>query len=299
MDWFSLLLPFGYLTVLLLSLSTFSYLYRRRKVQQAANLEPWFDPHTARQIYLTLLEQASAPKSEKAPKIPDSVLRAALLRRATEDIRRLMAIRAEKPALTTLMQRGALGDSVLQRFQVAEREMEEELKDVVAEANALGPAGSCGAPGQTWGQIIFQNAGECVQSELLRGKLKELEEEREDERARWVAERGSVREGFLKELEGASSKSEGATAAAVAPVVKTEGTSAPGVVEASVLGAETEATEQDGDAKKQGSSDEDAVLVDSPEAETPASAAEESMPSTPVTPGAGGGGGKKKKKNKK
>ncbi len=65
--------------------------------------------------------------------VPDSVLKAALLRRATEDIHRIMLIRGQKQALSSLLQRGSVGDDLWQRFQRAEKEVEEELKDVINE----------------------------------------------------------------------------------------------------------------------------------------------------------------------
>lgn len=65
--------------------------------------------------------------------VPDSVLKAALLRRALEDIQRILQLRTAKPALQTLLQRGSVGEELWQRFQRAEKEMEEEVKDVVNE----------------------------------------------------------------------------------------------------------------------------------------------------------------------
>lgn len=70
---------------------------------------------------------------EKTPKVPDSVIRAALLRRAVEDIRRIIQIRTSKQALNTLLQRGSVGEDLNQRFVRAEKEIEEELRDVVTE----------------------------------------------------------------------------------------------------------------------------------------------------------------------
>ena len=64
---------------------------------------------------------------------PDSILRAALLNRACEDIRRILEIRAKKPALNQLLQRGSVGDDLWQRFLRAEKEVEAELRDVVEE----------------------------------------------------------------------------------------------------------------------------------------------------------------------
>jgi len=139
-DWIGLLVPVAYLTVLIGSLGTFSYLYRRRKATQAASLEPWFPPHLQRNIYLSLLhidptDPSSTPAdAEKSlSKVPDSIIKAALLRRAVEDIHRIIQIRNAKPALQTLVQKGSVGDELWQRFLRAEKEIEEEVKDVVSE----------------------------------------------------------------------------------------------------------------------------------------------------------------------
>ena len=68
--------------------------------------------------------------------MPDSVVRAALLRRAVEDIQRIIQVRTSKQALNVLIQRGSVGDDLNQRFLRAEKEIEEELKDVVAEVGS-------------------------------------------------------------------------------------------------------------------------------------------------------------------
>ena len=72
-------------------------------------------------------------KAEKSIPVPESIVRAALLRRATEDINRIMQIRSAKQACSALLQRGSIGDDLWQRFLRAEKEMEEEIKDVVNE----------------------------------------------------------------------------------------------------------------------------------------------------------------------
>ena len=96
-------------------------------------LEPWFGPHVQRNIYLSLLHLEPQPGQEKATPVPDSVLKAALLQRATEDIRRILAIRVAKQPLNLLLQKGSVGDELWQRFLRAEKEMEAELRDVVEE----------------------------------------------------------------------------------------------------------------------------------------------------------------------
>lgn len=48
-----------------------------------------------------------------------------------------MALRNQKQALAMLLQRGSVGDDLWQRFVRAEKEMEEEVRDVVAEVFSL------------------------------------------------------------------------------------------------------------------------------------------------------------------
>ena len=106
------------------------------RIAKSASLEPWFPTHLTRNIYLSLLHIEDSPassSSEKPPKVPDSVLKAALLLRAEEDVKRLIEIRTAKPALSSLLARGSVGDELWQRFLRAEKEIESELRDVVAE----------------------------------------------------------------------------------------------------------------------------------------------------------------------
>ena len=67
------------------------------------------------------------------------MLKAALLRRAEEDIKRGLALRSQKQALGVLLRRGSVGDDLWQRFQRAEKEMEDEVRDVVSEVSYFSP----------------------------------------------------------------------------------------------------------------------------------------------------------------
>jgi len=202
-DWQGLILPFSYILVLGGTFVTFSTIYRKRKAAQSANLAPWFPPHLQRNVYLSLLHLEPAAGADKAPKVPDSVLRAALLRRAVEDIHRIIQIRTAKQACSTLLQRGSVGDDLWQRFSRAEKEMEDELRDVVMEANALSP---------NWGQAIFQSANEIAGNTMLRRRLDEIQAQTEAEREWWETRRGQMQSELLRELDA-----EEAVAAAPAP----------------------------------------------------------------------------------
>ncbi|KAL1384695.1 Pre protein translocase subunit Sec66-domain-containing protein [Phyllosticta capitalensis] len=154
-DWISLAVPFAYLGVLIGSLATFSHLYRARKAAKAASLAPWFGPHLGRNIYLSLLHMEPA---EGKPKVPDSVLKAALMRRAVEDIHRLVEVRNAKQALQSLLQKGSVGDDLWQRFQRAEKEIEAELRDVVQEVCRFGCQRKC-TNADNPGQRLFFRLG--------------------------------------------------------------------------------------------------------------------------------------------
>jgi translocation protein SEC66 len=191
-DWVMLTIPIAYLSILIGSLAVFSSLYRKRKAANAAQLSPWFPPHLQRNIYLTLLHQDE-------PKVPDSILKAALLRRATEDIHRIVQVRNAKQALQVLLQRGSVGDDLWQRFQRAEKEIEEELRDVVSEANAFAP---------NWGQTIFQSASEMAQNNHIRERLNEIEAKAPAEKEWWETRKAGIQSEFMKELDEEKVKSD-------------------------------------------------------------------------------------------
>lgn len=190
-DWLMLLVPIAYLFILVGSLYTFSSIYRKRTAAKAASLEPWFPPHIQRNIYLSLLHM-------EEPKCPDSILKAALLRRATEDITRIMAIRNAKQALQVLLQRGSVGDDLWQRFQRAEKEIEDELRDVVTEANAFAP---------NWGQTIFQSASEMLQNDQIRERVTEILSTAQSEKEWWDQRKSQIQTEFMKELDEEKIKS--------------------------------------------------------------------------------------------
>jgi len=190
-DWIGLLGPIAYIGVLVGSLGTFSLLNRKRKAAKDASLKPWFGPHTSKNIYLSLLHLEPG----SGPAVPESVLKAALLRRATEDIHRVLEIRKVKQALSSLLQRGSIGDNLWQSFQRAEKEIEDELRDVVTEANAFSP---------NWGATIFQTANEMAANSILRTRIDDIQARAKTEIDWWERKRAAIQQDFMKELtEGA------------------------------------------------------------------------------------------------
>lgn len=191
-----------------------------------------------------------------------------------------------------LLQRGSVGDDLWQRFMRAEKEMEDEVRDVVAEvsliwapliqdhlyswikANAYSP---------NWGQTIFQSANESMNNNLLRERLEAQQAKLSEERAWWDRKKSSIQEGFMKELD--STDSQGTTTKTAPAPVNT--TSTP----ANSTPSDVKTPDSSGAPSTTGS-DDDAVLVE-------AEAAGQSGNANSTPGGSGGGGGSKKKKKGK
>ncbi|KAF3906810.1 hypothetical protein AA313_de0209713 [Arthrobotrys entomopaga] len=180
--------PILYIVIIVGSMATFSSLYRKRKAQAAASMEPWFPASLSRDIYLTLLH---LPDTPNPPKIPDSVLRAALLRRATDVIQKAITIRQSKGPLQTLLQRGSVGDDTWNQFLQAEQEIDAEIKEVAEDAMALSTQNA------QWAQFIFQSAAEMITNERLRAKLEEQKLKSEEWAEWWGKKTEKVRSEFL------------------------------------------------------------------------------------------------------
>lgn len=70
-----------------------------------------------------------------------------------------MRIREDKPALQNLVQKGSVGDDLLNSLLAAEKEMEAEIIEVMNEANSFV---------EGWGPIIFPTANEMIANEKMR-----------------------------------------------------------------------------------------------------------------------------------
>ena len=158
----SIFVPIGYITVLIISMSIFSKVYRKRTALALAkdHGNSWFpEGHPERDIYQTLVQAsasnaaAEGSSSSGGTSVPDVVLKAALLNRAMADVKRIIRMRDDKQALTVLLQKGSIGDETMSRFNMAEKELEAEILDVVSEANTFK---------EGWGQLIFPSASEMV-----------------------------------------------------------------------------------------------------------------------------------------
>lgn len=134
---------------------------------EKTSFEPWFPTHPSRDLYITLLSSQNTSNTDEEKKennteklqVTENLLKSALLLRATEDVKRIWRIRDDKMALTSLHQRGLVGDETMARFAAAEKELEAEIVDVVQEANSFKLG---------WGGMIFATATEMAHAERTR-----------------------------------------------------------------------------------------------------------------------------------
>ena len=122
--------------------------------------EPYFPSHPERNAYITLLQKTDPPAH-------DALLKAALVRRAMADVQRVLRIREDKPALQNLLQKGSIGDDLWNSLLAAEKELEAEIMEVVAEANSFV---------EGWGQVIFPTANEMLANEKMRATFERTNE---------------------------------------------------------------------------------------------------------------------------
>lgn len=122
--------------------------------------EPYFPSHPERNAYITLLQKSDPPAH-------DALLKSALVRRAMADVQRVLRIRDDKPALQNLLQKGSVGDDLWNSLLAAEKEIEAEVREVVAEANSFV---------EGWGQVIFPTANEMLANEKIRAAFERTNE---------------------------------------------------------------------------------------------------------------------------
>ncbi|KAF8978453.1 translocation protein S66 [Entomortierella lignicola] len=153
----------------ILSMRIFGYFWKNRKIV-IDDVEPWFPENKVRQQYFDLLQQTE-------PEPTEAQLKSALLRRAIEGVERVFSMREDKQILSNLVKQGVLGDDIWMQFTVAEKEIEEEILAIIAEANTFK---------EGWGQTILQTASEMVLHERAKKAEKE-EKSRKEEEARQQA----------------------------------------------------------------------------------------------------------------
>jgi len=108
------------------------------------------------------------------------------LRRAMADVQRVLKVREDKPALQNLLQKGSVGDDLWNSLLAAEKELEAEILEVVAEANTFA---------EGWGSVIFQTANEMIANEKMFSVMQRMGEARLEKEAKFGLRRIQVVDG--------------------------------------------------------------------------------------------------------
>lgn len=166
----SVFTPLIYVGVVLSIFITFSIIYRKKRLQSLTKVEPLFKENYTAVLYQQLKDQYTNKDLPKDQRPHEKVMKAALLRRAVEAIRRSMKLKENEPVFNKLYQNGLIGDDIFKQYQIQIKFQELELKDIVAE---------CETYKKGWVQTFFPLAQEICFNEALRRRLKALDDRAE------------------------------------------------------------------------------------------------------------------------
>lgn len=163
----SVFTPILYLVVLVSCFIAFSVIYRRRKVSQLSQQEPIFEENYSLNLYQYLKSQYTNDQIPKEEKPHEKVMKAALLRRGVEAIRRSIKLKENEQAFNKLYQEGLIGDEIFQQYAIQVKFQELDIKEIVLE---------CESYKKNWSQLFFKVAQEICFNEALRRRLNAMDE---------------------------------------------------------------------------------------------------------------------------
>ncbi|KAK6463500.1 Pre protein translocase subunit Sec66-domain-containing protein [Scheffersomyces coipomensis] len=184
----SVLTPLIYTFILLSIFITFSILYRRNRVKQLSKIEPIFGENHPKRIYEFLKQQVIDQPDNKPH---EKVLKAALLRRSVEAVRRTMKLKENQPIFNKLYQDGLIGDDVYKQFEIEMKLQELEFREILTE---------CETFKKGWVQTFIPLSHEICFNEALRRRLYSMDDRSESLIEMW--------EYFGEKLGGESEKKE-------------------------------------------------------------------------------------------
>lgn len=153
--------PFLYGAILLICLFFFSKYYKQQRIKQLTQLRSIFDEHDARDLYFEIKEMKEAGEV----KVHDKVIKAALLNRGAENIRRSFKLKELMPQVENLYKNGSIGDDYWKSFQTETKVTEAEVKDCIVEAEKIQPG---------WPQAFLQLCQEICFNQALQRRYNSI-----------------------------------------------------------------------------------------------------------------------------
>lgn len=126
-----------------------------------------FSENHAQNLYEFLKEQYNNPNANSDTKPHLKVMKAALLRRGAEAIRRSLKLKENEPIFNRLYQEGHIGDATFKSFAILTKLQEIEIRDIVIEVENMKKG---------WTQQFFATCQEICFNEALRRRLNALDE---------------------------------------------------------------------------------------------------------------------------
>ncbi|CCE87251.1 Piso0_005794 [Millerozyma farinosa CBS 7064] len=163
----SVFTPIIYVGVLLSSFIAFSIIYRKRRLEKLVSADTLFSENHAQNLYEFLKEQYNDPNASSDTKPHLKVMKAALLRRGAEAIRRSLKLKENEPIFNRLYQEGHIGDATFKSFTISTKLQEIEIRDIVIEVENMKKG---------WTQQFFATCQEICFNEALRRRLNALDE---------------------------------------------------------------------------------------------------------------------------
>ena len=172
----SVFTPIIYVSLLLGVFVVFLVVYRKKRLRKLQAFEPLFGPNRPAELYDFMKMQAINPGVPKEQKPHEKVLKAALLRRGVEAVRRLMKLKEFEPTFTRLYQEGLIGDDIHQQYGIQVKFQELELQDIVKDVEGFKKG---------WAQTFFPTAQEICFNEALRRRLYAMDDRKQQLSELW------------------------------------------------------------------------------------------------------------------
>lgn len=184
----SVLTPLAYVAVMLIAFLAFSVLYKRHRFNKMISVEPIFGRNYCLELYELLKEKYQDKLLPKDTRPPEKAVKAALMRRAVEAIRRSLKLKENEPVFTRLYQEGLIGDDVYKQFELQSKVQQLELKDIVEE---------CQHFSKDWPALFFPVVQEICYNEALRRRLHAMDDRSEHLSTLWnyYVEKSESKEG--------------------------------------------------------------------------------------------------------
>ena len=125
--------PLIYVFILVVSLVMFASNYRKKQAKKISEQPSIFDENDAHDLFFQIKEMSENEK------VHEKVLKAALLNRGAESVRRSLKLKELAPQINLLYKNGSIGEDYWKRFETEVKLIELEFKDTLQEAERLQP----------------------------------------------------------------------------------------------------------------------------------------------------------------